>query len=87
MNVNLHIERLILDGLPDAATQGPHLRSAVERELARMLAENGLSEQWRAGGAVPRTPVQQFNLAPDARPAAIGRSVAQSVYRGIGGGT
>ena len=87
MNVNLHIERLVLDGLPLAASQGAQLRLAVERELARMLAENGLSAQWRGGGAAPQTPVQQFGLAPDARPAAIGRSIAQSVYRGIGSGT
>lgn len=87
MNINLHIERLVLEGLPVTSLQSAHVRSAVERELGRMLVEGGLPEQWRGGGAVPRTPAQQFNLAPGDGPAATGTSIAQSVYRGIGGGT
>ena len=41
-NIHLHIERLILDGLPIECAQGPHVQAAVEAELARLLTENGL---------------------------------------------
>ena len=85
MNVNLHIERLILDGLPVSSLQGAAVRNALERELARVLAQGGLPGQWDGGGAVPRLPVQQFNLAPGERPDAIGRHIARSLHRGIGG--
>jgi hypothetical protein len=85
VNVNLHIERLILDGLPVSSLQSAAVRSALERELARVLAQGGLPGQWGAGGAVPRLPVQQFTLAPGERPEAIGRHIARSLHRGIGG--
>ena len=38
MNINLHIERLILDGLPITRQQGPHVQAAVEAELTRLLS-------------------------------------------------
>jgi hypothetical protein len=85
VNVNLHIERLILDGLPISSLQGAAVRSALERELARVLAQDGLPGQGGAGGAVPRLPVQQFTLALGDRPAAIGRHIARSLHRGMGG--
>jgi hypothetical protein len=85
VNVNLHIERLILDGLPVSSLQGTTVRSALEHELARVLAERGVPGQWGSGGAVPRLPAQQFNLAPGERPDAIGRHIARSLHRGIGG--
>jgi hypothetical protein len=85
MNVNLHIERLVLDGLPVSSLQGAAVRRALERELARALAADGLPGAWGSGGAVPGLPAQQFNLAPGERPDAIGRHIARSLHRGIGG--
>ena len=87
MNVNLHIERLIIEGLPVASSQGTRVRTAVEGELARMVAELGVPEQWRVGGAVPRVIAQDFTLASGERPDAIGRNIARSIYRGTGGAT
>ena len=49
-NIHLHIERLILDGLPIERAQGPHVQAAVEAELSRLLTENGLAasaSRWR----------------------------------------
>ena len=42
MNINLHIERLVLDGLPLTASHAAEIRSAIESELAHRLAEEGL---------------------------------------------
>jgi hypothetical protein len=85
MNINLHIDRLVLEGFPVRSLEGTLVRIAVERELARLLAESGLPERWRGGGAVPQVLPPQFSFVPGARPAAIGRYIARSVYRGIGG--
>jgi hypothetical protein len=85
MNINLHIERLILGGLPISSLQRDAVRMALERELARALAEGGLPGRWGIGGAVPHLPAQQFNLAPGDRPEAIGHHIARSLNRGIGG--
>jgi hypothetical protein len=40
MSISLHIERLILEGLPVASNSGPQLQAAVEAELTRLLASD-----------------------------------------------
>ena len=42
MNIRLHIERLILDGLPVNSVQSPQVKAAVEAELTRLLTADGL---------------------------------------------
>lgn len=83
-NIHLHIERLILDGLPLERAQGPHVQAAVEAELARLLAENGLGSTVAAGGAVPRVNANGIQLSPGSSPAQMGTQIAQSVYSSIG---
>ena len=53
MRIELHIERLILDGLPLEIRHGPLVRAAVEKELTRLIAAHGLGHEWQSGGAVP----------------------------------
>jgi hypothetical protein len=60
MNVRLHIERLILDGLPLAEAGAPHVQAAIETELALLIAAGGVSADFaddrvvagRRGGGV-----------------------------------
>jgi hypothetical protein len=89
MKIHVHIERLVLDGLPLGPGGGARVQAAVEAELARLLAqggaEGGVAEAWPAGGAVPDVPATAIRLAPGARPAEIGGEIARSVYGGIGG--
>jgi hypothetical protein len=83
-NIHLHIERLILDGLPIERAQGPHVQAAVEAELSRLLTENGLNATWKAGGAVPGVRASAIQLPSGSSPAEMGIQIAQSVYSGIG---
>ena len=85
MNIELYIERLVLDGLPLERGQGAHVQAAVEAELARLLAGDALAQAWPAGGAVPSVPAAPIQLRAGARPAEIGGQIARSVYGGIGG--
>jgi hypothetical protein len=84
VNIHLHIERLILDGLPVGPGQGARVQAAVEGELARLLAEGGLAPGLRAGGALRAVPANPIQLAPGNNPTQIGMQIAQSVYGGIG---
>lgn len=84
MNVNLHLERLILDGLDLPQRQRPQLQAAVEAELARLLAANGLPPAWRSGGAVPSVPGGTIQLTANRHPTHLGRQIAQAVYGGFG---
>jgi len=84
MNINLHIERLVLNGLEIAPEQRPVLQSAVETELSRLLTEGGLSPRLAQGIAVPRLSAQDIQTTDANNPTQLGHQIAQSVYRGIG---
>lgn len=81
--IKVHIERLVLDGLPVTRAQGPLVQAAVEAELSRLLSEGGLGHELAAGGAVPAVRADSINSAGKS-PAQIGRQIAKSVYGGIG---
>lgn len=84
MNINLHIERLILDGLPIESHQAPHVQAAVEAELTRLLTENGLSPHLKTGRALHSLKANEIQLTPGNSLAQMGAQIAQSVYSGIG---
>lgn len=83
MNINVSIERLVLDGLPIGHAQGKFIGAAVETELARLLATGGLEMDLQSGGAWPRVPVGEVQLTAS-KPTQLGQQIAQAVYGGIG---
>ena len=83
MNLNLHIERLILDGLPLGGGQGAQVQQAVERELTRLLAAGELHNAWRSGGNVHRLQTAGIQVAQQTRPARLGEQIAGAVYGGL----
>jgi hypothetical protein len=84
MNINLHIERLILDGLPIANGQGPLVQAAVEAELGRLLGAEGLHPSLQSGIAVPSVRADAVSLNAGSNPTQIGQQIARAVYGGIG---
>lgn len=83
MKIVVHIERLVLEGLPVTSAQGPRLRRAVEHELTRLLASGGVDGPLSGGGALARVEAPQLHIQPRERPDALGRRIAGSVYGGI----
>jgi len=83
MNIRLHIDRLVLEGLPVTRSQGPLVQAAVEAELSRLLSEGGLARELASGGAVPSLTADNIKLAKGG-PAQVGRQIARAVYGGIG---
>ncbi len=84
VKITIHIDRLILEGLPLTRHQGPLVQTAVEQELARLLATDGLSGEARTGGAAPQVNTAGFELREGTLPTRLGQQIAWSVYRGIG---
>ena len=80
MKINVHIERLILDGLPIARQQGPVIQEALETELKRLLVAEG--ELNFASGAMPRVAAPGIELM-DNNPVRLGEQVARAVHGGI----
>jgi hypothetical protein len=84
MDINLHIERLVLDGLPLTRNQGALVQAAVEAELARLLSDEGLASTWQSGGAVPTVRAGTVQLAAgESNPPQIGQQIARAVYGGL----
>ena len=83
MKINLHIEKLVLDGIAVDRTQGSKLRAAVEQELTRLLAHDGLSAQLSTGGAIPQLRGGNIKLRKGSPPGSMGVNIAHAVHEGI----
>ena len=83
-DIYLHIDRLILDGLDLRFAQRADLQTAIETELARLLAEDGLGSSWQSGGAAPSVSASAIQHSSDDSPTKLGQQIAQAVYGGIG---
>ena len=77
-SVTLHIDELVLHGF----APGEHQRIgiAVERELTRLIAEQGAPSLLARDDALAHLDGGAFQVASGSRPAAIGRQVARSLY-------
>ncbi len=81
--IKVHIERLVLEGLPVEPRHGPQIQAAVEAELSRLMSEGGLAPELASGGAVPSVQANGINSVGGS-PAQIGRQIAKAVYGGMG---
>jgi hypothetical protein len=84
MNINVSIERLVLEGLPVSIAQGPIVQAAIETELVRLLIAQGLSPTWRTHVAVPSLHVANIPLRGDSNPTQTGHQIANALMDGIG---
>lgn len=84
MNIDLHIERLILEGVPLGHSQRPALQAAIEAELVNLLTADGLAPGLLAGGAMPDMRGGSIQLTGESDPTHLGQQIAQAVYGGIG---
>ena len=84
MNVRLHIDRLVLDGIDVAAGDRPRLQAALEAELTRLVTERGVAGELANGAALPSVRAPQISIAgSNARQ--IGTAIAGAVFGGVGG--
>jgi hypothetical protein len=84
MNIRLHIEHLVLDGLPVSRGQGGQVKAAVEAELGQLLSEQGVAHEFQAGTAVPSVNVGAMHVPRGVTPSALGTQIARSVFSGVG---
>jgi hypothetical protein len=78
VRINLHIERLVLDGLPLERRDGPALQVVVREELSRLLAaENFTSSQ--AVATAKGSPIIGTVPGVDM----LGRQIASSIHGGL----
>jgi hypothetical protein len=78
MNINVSIERLVLDGLSMSRSQGVLIQGVVETELARLLTEQGLGHL--SAGAVPHLSANSIQVTRDSKPAQLGHQIAHAIH-------
>ena len=85
MKINVHIDRLVVDGIDLDRGQRPLMQSAFERELSRLLVQEGLSSELSSGIALRSLNAPSIRIAnANNSPGAFGEQVAQAVYKGMG---
>jgi hypothetical protein len=84
MNIELNIERLVLNGIHLTYRERQEVRASLETELTRLLTEGGLNTEIVGGGALRSTPAGAIEWTPQHDPETLGKQIAQSVYEGLG---
>lgn len=83
MNVELRVEELVLHGFPPGDRH--RIREALERELSRLFAEEGVPPSLARGGTIPRLDAGSFEMRPGRKAEAVGSRIARTLYGGIDG--
>lgn len=87
MRINMHVERLVIEGLPVARHQAAQVHAAFEAELSRLLTAHGLDASLVSGASLARLNVGDLRLPRDGAhdPARLGAHIAAAVYGVLGG--
>ena len=83
MDIDLTIDSLVLQGFP--STDRVQIAAAIQRELTRLLAEQGVPPSLSQGPiTLPAIDGGQFDWAPGTHANAVGRQIAQHIYTSLG---
>jgi hypothetical protein len=76
MTIRVHIERLVLEGLPISQSQSEILRAAVIAELGRIIGQGGMP--WNTARVVPQVQGGAFSPA-NSSVKTVGAQIANAV--------
>jgi hypothetical protein len=80
MRVDLHIERLVLEGFPVGRREGDLVAKVLQAELVRLFAEHAIPTSLLAGSAVPVLRADTVQFGPPVTPQPLGRQIARAVH-------
>jgi hypothetical protein len=83
MDIELHIEQLILEGVDVPQHTHARLQAAVTAELTRLLAADGVASQLLSSGAVGAVRGGEIQVA-GGDVTELGGQIARAIYGGIG---
>jgi hypothetical protein len=84
LNIKVHIERLILDGVPIRPVELGALQDSVEQELTRLLAMGGLRPALASSKSLHTVPAAEIHVANDVTAVGLGNQIATAVHSRIG---
>ena len=80
-HIEIHIDELVLYGFAPADRW--RISQAIEHELTRLFAEQGLPPTLSMGGELARIDGGTFHVATGTAAEGLGAQVAQAVYGGL----
>jgi hypothetical protein len=83
VDIRIHIERLVIEGLPVPPSQRPLIQAALEAELAGRLTALGPGPGLLADGAISRLAAGTMHLPAQPGAAALGRQIAGAIHAGL----
>ena len=81
MDIEIHIEELVLHGLP--ATDRYAISEAVSTELARLIAEQGAPALVTHSRDFQSLKSDNVTVTPGMKPAVLGTQIALSLYQSL----
>jgi hypothetical protein len=82
VNIFIHIDRLVLDGIDVPPGQRPLLQTTVEAELSRLIITGSLSSEILSGGAYREIQGSPIHLESVHTPT-LGQQIARALYGGM----
>lgn len=83
MKINIHIERLLLDGFDATPRQQAALKSAFETQLSSLLAQDGIGIQFHKEGAIKTIHTEPMGNVQNSASTRFGERIARSVHGGL----
>jgi len=83
MKIEVHIERLVLEGLPVSGQDRGRVHAAVVTELSRLIRAQGIVPGLQAGGAAASVRADDMRVDRQPSPRRLGTQIARAVYGGL----
>ncbi len=83
MNIHLHIEKIVMDGLSLGPLDHHQVKAAVEAELGALLVSQGLGEKLQNSGEISYMSGNRIEQQASQSPRTFGQHIAQSIYGGF----
>jgi len=83
MNINLHIERLVLEGVGVKLHQKNEMKVAVEAELRQLLINQGIGSTMESSSNCQLVKGDSISIENISKPTSIGHQIGSAVYKGI----
>lgn len=82
MNIHVHVERLVLEGLALSKAEGAQVQATLEAEIGRSLSVSPLPKELRDGSAT-NVKTAVVDLGASNNPVEIGRRISHAVCRSL----
>lgn len=83
MKINLHIERVVLEGVSIKPHQQRPLKAAMESELTRLLSAETVGSGLQSITSNRAVAGDTISVSNNAKPRILGEQIAGAVHRGI----